>query len=129
MKNEKGLILSSWNTLRKEGIWRSAHFVPLYCLSCLCHKSFNTFHICIYHKTLECLEMTRRGKGPSGEGAIRGPSGSWKDRKSHLRERDTEQADHTCEANVKLELGMTGVLGEEQLFVNISSLWRLVLQS
>ena len=42
------------------------------CLNIVCHvcatKVFNTFHICIYHKTLECLEMTRRGKGPSGRG-------------------------------------------------------------
>ena len=44
-----------------------------------------------------------------------------------MRERDTDPANHTCEAKVKLELGMTGVLGEEQLLVNISSLWRLVL--
>ena len=36
---------------------------------------------------------------------------------------------HTWEAKVKLDkLALTGVLGEEQLLVNMSSLWRLVLQ-
>ena len=49
-----------FESFEKKGI--GVHFVPY----CLCHYKVLIHFTSAYHKTLECLEMTRRGQGPSG---------------------------------------------------------------